>query len=108
MMKVSTKTQPETLFLLQKLALNQTQRIARLRSDKILLSQQQELFQILSNKCINYTANANGKERKITLKYHLASVLFDMIVNAISINKLPLYEHNKLEMFKNDLHKKLL
>lgn len=107
-MKISITTEPVTLFLLQKITLHKTQRIARVRSDKILLSQQQELFQMLSNKCINYTGNANGKPRKLTIKYHLASVLLDITVNTISDRILPLYEHNKLEIFKNNLHQKLI
>lgn len=65
-----------------------------------------ELFEILSRKCISYTANANGKKRTLVLWYHLAFVIFE-----ISRDDHPSYGHyerNKLDQLKNQLYLKML
>lgn len=78
------------------------------RADKIQKSIRWELFQRLSNACMTYTANPNGKARTITMNYHLADRLHDDIVFTLMQNALGFYESNQLEKLKNELHQKLL
>lgn len=107
-MKTSFKIDPQTLFIIQKMALARTQVVAKSSLDRFNLSLVNELFQTLSKKCISYTANPNGKERKISLKYHMAYVLLQILCEELQRKYLPPYEHNRIDMLKNDLHKKLM
>ncbi|MGV4413852.1 hypothetical protein [Chryseobacterium sp. T1] len=74
------------------------------RSDK---SMKVELFEIVSKRCISYSLNPNGKKMNMTLKYHLANLIYEIL----SEKTKPyggIYEVNKLDMFKNQLHQQLL
>lgn len=105
-MKVTIKIDPETLSLLHRIILDECQMIANNIGRKTGKSMRVELFEIISRKCIAYTTNPNGKKMTITLKYHLASLVLDIVSDRIW--SLGIYESNKLELLKNDLHQKLL
>ena len=105
-MKVSLKTDPETLFLLQKMINNECQIVATSIGRKSGKSMRIELLTLLTQRCFSYSANPNGKKLQLTLKYHLAALIFDIITDLKF--SLGVYEGNKLEIFKNDLHQKLL
>lgn len=107
-MKITFKIAPDILFFIQKMALKRTQQVTKSSLDKFNLSLVKELFEILSKKCISYTSNHNGKDQKISLKYHTAYVLLQILLEEIKCNYLPPYEQNKLEILKNELHQKLL
>lgn len=105
-MKITLKVDPETLFIIHKIALDQCQMIADSIGRKTGKSMRIELFTQLSQRCIAYSANANGKKLSLTLKYHLASLLFDLISDLrLSVG---FYEGNKLELLKTELHQKLI
>lgn len=101
-MKITIKIDPETLFLIHRL-IRDKGNAATLKYHKSVLT---ELFEIFSRKCIAYTGNANGKPRTLNLRYHLAQEVFSILCEK-SLN-IGLYERNKLEIFKNELHQKLL
>lgn len=105
-MKITLKTDPETLFLLHRIILENCQMIANDRFQRSGKSMRVELFEILSKRCIAYTSNPNGKKLNLALKYHLASLVYD-ILQDLKI-QFAIYEANKLDMFKNQLHQKLL
>lgn len=107
-MEIKIKIQPETLYLLQQMELHNKQRAEHTQADKFKQSIQLELFEKLSKWCISYSLNPNGKEKKITLKRHLAQQLLDDISDAIIYGNLDLYNKNKLHIIKNQLHQKLL
>lgn len=104
-MKAIIKTDPETLFLLHRIANDQKQGSANNIGAKAVRSMKIELFTILTQRCFSYTANPNGKKLQLTLKYHLAALLYEIITDLKF--SLGIYEGNKLEIFKNDLHQKL-
>lgn len=104
-MKITIKIDPETLFLLHKIIAQESQMIATTRARRSGKSMRLELFSQLSQKCISYTAKQNGKKLSLTLKYHLADLVLD-IVSDLQYS-LGVYENNKLEILKNELHKML-
>lgn len=106
-MKITLKIDPETLFLVQSILVLKRGIYPRNREEKVNQSMALELFEVISKRCFAYTLKPNGKEMKLGLKFHLASLLLDLILNQ---NKIAFgnYEQNKLEMFKNELHKLLL
>ena len=104
-MKISIKTDPETLYLLHRLVLDAAQTSPGRSSGK---SMRVELFEILARRCVSYSANPNGKPRTITLRYHLAAALLELITTVIKHPSLGIYEKNKLEICKNKLHRLLL
>ncbi len=103
-MKITIKIDPETLFLLQRISLERSQ----FKTRNIGKSMRIELFEILSRKCIAYSTNPNGKPRTIELRFHLAAQLLEDVKNAINYDDSGTFEMNKLEIFKNQLHQKLL
>lgn len=105
-MKITLKLEPETLFIIHKIALDQCQMIAESIGRKTEKSMRIELFTTLSQRCITYSSNANGKILSLTLKYHLASLLFDLISDLRL--SLGVYEGNKIELLKTELHQKLI
>lgn len=105
-MKITIKTDPETLFLLHKIANTQTQGTVNSMDAKAMKSMKIELFTILTQRCFSYSQNPNGKKLQLTLKYHLAFVLQEMILGLRIASGI--YENNKIDLFKNDLHQKLL
>lgn len=105
-MKITLKTDPETLFLLHRIVLEQSQQpVVGRRSGKSMIV---ELFEIMSKRCIAYTSNPNGKQRTLVLRYHLADKLLELITDTIVKRYYGTYEHNKLEIFKNQLHQEVL
>lgn len=108
-MKINIKTDPETLFLLFGIVRQAAfSTVSKRREGKARQSMHLELFQALSSRCVNYTANPTGKAMKISLRYHLMNELFDLAHNAIVYGNLPVFEANKIEILKNNLHKALL
>lgn len=105
-MKITLKIDPETLFLLHNIVLQQRQfSLTGRNSGKSMTI---ELFEILSKRCISYSTNANGKNRSVELRFHLAEKLLDLAKTKLAERCLGVYEQNKLEIFKNDLHQKLV
>ena len=104
-MKITIKTDPETMFLLHRIVLDNSQTTGPRRSCKSMVI---ELFEKFSKHCISYTGNPNGKPRSIELRYHLADKLLELVKEVMQKASFGTFEHNKLEMFKNDLHQKLL
>jgi hypothetical protein len=104
-MKISIQADPQTLYLIHAIVLKNTQLISTNKSGKSMCA---ELFEILAKRCIAYAANPNGKPRSFTLRYHLAEKLLELVKQKMMLGDLGVYENNKLELFKNDLHKKLL
>jgi hypothetical protein len=105
-MKTTIKIEPETLFLLHNVVLQHSQfSLTGRNSGKSMII---ELFEILSKKCIAYSTNANGKKRSLELRFHLAEKLLELAKTELSKRSFGVYENNKLEMFKNELHQKLL
>lgn len=108
-MKITIKTDPETLFLLHKIANDQTQVMANSIEAKAMKSMRIELFTILTQRCFSYSQNPNGKKLQLTLKYHLAAMIYDIITDMrFSGFCGGIYENNKIDLFKNELHPKLL
>lgn len=104
-MKISLKIDPETLFLLHKIANEQCQIIANNIGRKSTKSMRIELFTLLTQRCFSYQLNPNGKKLQFTLKYHLAALLYELVTENNRFSRI--YESNKIEIFKNDLHQKL-
>ena len=105
-MNVSIKIDPETLFLLHKIISKSAQMIANTRVQKAEKSMRVELFGIISKRCITYSTNPKGKSLTLTLKYHLADIIWN-ILDAVQWSY-GMYEFNKIEMLKNQLHQILL
>lgn len=105
-MKVTIKTDPETLFLIHKITNDHCQMIAANIGRKTGKSMRMELFSILTHRCFSYTQNPNGKKLQLTLKYHLAALLYEIVTDLRY--SMGIYESNKIEIFKNELHQKLL
>lgn len=105
-MTVTLKTDPETLFLLHKIVNAQCQMIADSIGRKAGKSMRMELFSILTQRCFSYSQNPNGKKLQLTLKYHLAALLYELVTDNNKFSGI--YESNKIELFKNELHQKLL
>ena len=106
MMKIKIKIDPETLAMTHKIIGDECYYYFTSKSAK---SMRVELWEVLSRKCLTYANNPNGKPRTIILRYHIAEVLLECIVNFLT-NKshmLGFYEQNKIELFKNDLYQKL-
>lgn len=104
-MKINVKTDPETLFLLHRIIRDRCQELATDRVRRSGKSMRIELFSQLSQRCLNYSCNPNGKQISLTLKYHLANLLYEVLCSAGNFG---VYEANKIEMLKNELHLKLL
>lgn len=84
--------------------------IAQTRQAKESKSMKIELFEILSKRCIAYSLNPNGKSLNVTLKYHLANLVYEIlseILRDLRFTPGGIYEANKLDMFKNQLHQLL-
>lgn len=101
-MKITVKVDPETLFLLHGLVMKSKQDTTRSSSNSMIV----ELFEVFAKRCIGYSANPNGKPRSVTIRFHLAKRLLECVSS--SQWSFGPFEHNKLEMFKNTLHQKLL
>lgn len=80
--------------------------IAQNRPQRSGKSMRIELFEIISKRCISYSLNPNGKKLNLTLKYHLVDLVFD-ILSDLKKSYGGIYEANKLDMFKNQLHQQL-
>ena len=80
--------------------------IAQTRHGKTSKSMKIELFEILSKRCISYSLNPNGKKLNLTLKYHLVDLIYE-ILTGLKQSYGGIYEANKLDMFKNELHQRL-
>lgn len=106
-MKVSVKISPETLVIVQKILLGETHKYTITRDSKFKKSMYTELFEQFSRACLNYSTNPNGKYRTLTIRYHLAESLLELITRFILIGNLGTYELNLLERFKNQIHQKL-
>ncbi len=105
MYKIKIKLTPETLFLLHAMMRNETQIIA----NRGIISQNQELLEILYKKCKNYTQNPTGTTRTLSLWHHQAERIFNIIIeNLDNVRNLGVFERNQLETLKNELHQKLL
>ena len=105
-MRLKIKLDPETLFLIHKIIRDQCQMITQTRQSKASKSMKIELFEILSKRCIAYSINPNGKKLNMTLKYHLANLVYE-ILSDLRMTPGGIYEANKLDMFKNQLHQLL-
>ena len=105
-MKVNLKTDPETLFLLHQIINKECQMIADNIGRRSGKSMRIELFTTLTQRCMSYSSNPTGKKLGLTLKYHLAAMLYEIIIQYYYSMKV--YERTKLEIFKNELHQKLL
>lgn len=106
-MKVTLKIDPDTLAIVHKIICEEYHKCTTSKFEKSLRA---ELWEVLSKKCISYTNNPNGKPITIVLRYHIAEVLLECLVD-FQTNRgsmLGFYEQNKIELFKNDLHQKLL
>lgn len=106
-MKVKIKIDPETLALTHKIITDEYHLCFTSKSAKSL---RVELWEVLSKKCLAYANNPNGQPRTIVLRYHIAEVLLECLVD-FQTNRgsmLGFYEQNKIELFKNNLHQKLL
>jgi len=106
-MKITLKIDPETLFLLQSILVLKRSIFARTLEEKVNQSMTLELFEVITKRCFTYSLNRNGKNISCQLKFHLAKLLLDLVVTQ---NKTAFgnYEQNKLEIFKNELHQKLI
>jgi len=106
-MKITIKIDPETLFLVHSILVLKRNVFSTNLTEKVNKSMTSELFEVITKRCFSYTSNPNGKKISLTIRFHLANFLCDIIMKQ---NKTALgnYEQNKLEMFKNDLHQKLL
>ena len=106
-MKITIKTDVETLFLLHKIVgQHGWYSFPKTIAERLKKSMITEIFEILNKRCFAYSANPNGRKMSVSFRYHLASLLFDII--RITELTFGIYEANKLEIFKNELHKKLL
>lgn len=105
-MRITLKTDPETVFLLYKVANEQCQITATNISRKSGKSMRIELFTLLTQRCFSYSQNPNGKKLQLTLKYHLAALLYELLIDNNKFSGI--YENNKIELFKNELHQKLI
>ena len=106
-MKISIKTDPETLFLIHKIMSDECQVVANSIGRRTGKSMSIELFTQLSQRCISYTSNQNKKSISITLKYHLAAFLYEVIISLYR-PAFGTFEANKIEIFKNNLHRLIL
>lgn len=106
-MKITIKTDPETLILLHKLVNEKRFSYPATRIQKANRSLLDDLFEILTKRCFAYQNNANRKKISLSLKYHFASLLYDILIDH-QFSYGGIYEQNKLEMLKNELHQKLL
>jgi len=106
-MKITLKIDPETLFLIQSILVLKRNIFPRSKEEKVNQSMTLELFDVISKRCFSYCSNPNGNKLSLGLKFHIASLLLDIILNQ---NKTAFgnYEQNKLEIFKNELHQKLI
>lgn len=105
-MKVSIKTDPETLFLLHHVFKRGYGSFPKKKHEKVEFSLMIEVFTQLTNRCMAYQSNPTGKKISMTFKYHLANFIWEQLQKS-EFNS-GIYETNKLEMFKNELHQKLL
>ena len=105
-MRIQLKIDPETLYLLHKIIMDQCQMIPQTRHGKTSKSMKVELFEILSKRCIAYSLNPNVKKMTLTLKYHLVDLIYE-ILSGLKQSYGGIYEANKLDMFKNELHQRL-
>ncbi len=106
-MKIIIKTEPEALILLHKLVNEKRFSYPRTRIEKANKSLLDDLFEILTKRCFAYQNNANGKKISLSLKYYFASLLYDILIDQ-QFSYGGIYERNKLEILKNELHQKLL
>lgn len=103
-MKITIKLDPETLHLMHRLILDKCQMIdygIPARCGKSMLV---ELWEIFSKKCISYNVNPNGKDRSLSLRYHLVNEMYELLLAEINHPSLGVYECNKLDILKNKIH----
>lgn len=105
-MNISIKIDPETLFLLHKVVLEETQMRANDRARRVAKSMRMELFAMISKRCITYSNNQNGKKMSINFKYYQADLVCK-ILDDMNYS-FGIYEANKLDMLRNQLHQKLV
>jgi len=109
-MKVTIKIDGETLFLLNAcLGLYRKNDLSHCkdRNDKSYMAIFFEVRDFLAKKAIG-----NHEEKKVTkvsFPFYYANTLLDFVENQLQINvALGVFEKNKLELLKNQLHQKLL
>ena len=102
-MKITFKIDPETLHLVHRIVLGKCQKIVS--TDRpCKKSMHVELWEIFSKKCISYNVNPNGKDRSISLRYHLVNEMYELLLTEINRPSLGVYERNKLDILKNKIH----
>lgn len=105
-MNISIKMDPETLFLLHKVMLEESQMRANDRARRAGKSIRMELFATISKRCITYSNNQNGKTISISFKYYQADLICKILDDMKYV--FGVFEANKLDMLRNQLHQKLV
>lgn len=107
-MKITIKISPEILHCLNHHLEEISIMPAHTHDKKFHKSMAMELKQTIGRMCMRYCYNPNGKPRTLTLKYHVATSLYNMITLIMSKSNHGIYELSQLDQLKNNLHQQLL
>lgn len=109
-MTISIKIDSDTLFLMKAcfdLYRKNDLSHAKTRDEKSDMYLFFELRKIFEKKAVLH--EPNGKNFKMNFVYYLANKLYDFVCYQLQYNvSLGLYERNKIELLRNQLHQKLL
>lgn len=109
-MTISIKIDSDTLFLMKAcfdLYRKNDLSHAKTRDEKSDMYLFFELRKIFEKKAVLH--EPNGKKFKMNFVYYLANKLYDFICHQLQYNvSLGIYERNKIELLRNQLHQKLL
>lgn len=109
-MKITMKTDSDTLFLLKAcfdLYRKNDISHAKTREQKSAMYLFFELRAVFTRKAVSCTGNT--QTHRISLPYYLANIMYDFICDQLTYNEaLGVYERNKIEILRNELHQKLL
>ena len=109
-MKITIKIDSDTLFLLKacfdlyrKNDISHT-KTREEKSNMYLFFQLRKTFELKA-----VSQEKTDKKFRMTFPYYLANKLYDFICHMLQFNEaLGIYERNKIEFLRNDLHQKLL
>lgn len=109
-MKITIKIDSDTLFLLKAcFDLYRKNDISDLgtrdeKADRYLFFELRKTFELKA-----VSQEKTDKKFRMTFPYYLANKLYDFICHMLQFNEaFGIYERNKIEFLRNDLHQKLL
>ena len=107
MQRIRIKIDKETLNIIHQ-ALQVVLNVSAQSIEKrVRRSIQMEIFDLFTRRLASVITEDEDKKITITLRYHLATSLFEVLIVISKIKQFGLYERNKSILLANEIHKQL-